>query len=193
MLIARSRYQGVWNIIRFNWPLFLVALLTIVTSLICAAFVPHPWNVLFRAGGLLAFGSVILSLVTSWMIYDRSSLYDLTWLRHFSLNQESCIVNLSAGFDETSEILKIRVPAEVIAMDFYDPVLHSEPSIRRARGVYSPSPELLKVTTSSFPQPDESVDLICMILSAHEVRKSDERTLFLAKRVEFLSLADESW
>jgi ubiquinone/menaquinone biosynthesis C-methylase UbiE len=178
MLGMRSNYQGVWNIIRFNWPFFLSALVAIFIGLAIAAAVPRAWSWLFLIGSLIAFGSMMVSLVVSWFIYDHSRLYDLSWFKESGLNESASVVNLSAGFDETSEILANALPSNLTSLDFYDPVHHSEPSIRRARQAFPPSPKLLKVSSSSFPFEDESVDLVCLILSAHEIRDSQERVVF---------------
>lgn len=56
---ARRPFQGVMNIVRFNWPLYLVAILVAGAALGLAAFLPGPWWVrgalALGAGGALFF------------------------------------------------------------------------------------------------------------------------------------------
>ena len=60
-----------------------------------------------------------MSLLVSWYVYDLSNLYKLSWL--FPNNDNIKIVNIHAGFDETSVLLSAKFPnAELIVFDFYD-------------------------------------------------------------------------
>ena len=117
------------------------------------------------------------SLLASWYIYDRSKLYDLRWLDGVA-NPER-IVNIGAGFDETSPILRDRFPdAELRVWDFFDAAKHTEASIRRARQIYPPDAETVLVSSGSLPMEANRADLVCLFMSAHEIRLQNQRVEF---------------
>jgi SAM-dependent methyltransferase len=176
MARMRGRFEGVGNIVRFNWPFFVVAALGVIGLAIAGVLTPFPWAALCGLAILGIVGPVLVSLLASHFIYDRSELYDLGWL---NVDAPDRLVNIHAGFDETSALLAIKFPqAHLRVLDFYDPDKHTEPSIKRARVRYPEYPNTEKVTTRALPMDPASADLVCLILSAHEVRDPTERTAF---------------
>jgi hypothetical protein len=92
------------------------------------------------------------------------------------------LVNIHAGFDETSALLRGRYPqAALRVLDFYDPRKHTEISIRRARKAYPAFPGTQSVTTEDVTLAAGSADCIFLILAAHEIRDPAERTRFFAR------------
>jgi hypothetical protein len=115
----------------------------------------------------------------SYYIYDYSNLYSLHFLDKIITNQPKNIININAGFDETSEILTSKYPnSKIIVFDFYDAKKHTEISIERARKAYPAFPKTQKITTNHVPLQENSVDYILLIFAAHEIRNSEERILF---------------
>lgn len=173
----RTPFQGVFNIIRFNRQFYLLSL----------AFLLLLWLLANRSNAplqgylyLLFFsiaGITLISLLVSWYVYDLSGLYHFSWLTVEKKKQR--IVNINAGFDETSVLLSKRFPdAELIVLDFYHPLQHTEVSIKRARKAYPPFPGTQQVLTASLPVADHTTDKVFVILSAHEIRNPQERTAF---------------
>lgn len=176
MALNRSPYQGVLNIVRFNWHFYLLAGGTLSILLLLRDWLPAPLPDLALAGIVLAVGSILVSLGVSHYVYDRSALYRLSSLAEADGRH---LFNIHAGFDETSAILRDRFPdATVTIGDFYDPALHTEVSIRRARRAYPPSPGTVPVTTTALPFPTDTFDASLAILSAHEIRVEAERIQF---------------
>ncbi|MEP6793846.1 MAG: methyltransferase domain-containing protein [Saprospiraceae bacterium] len=117
-------------------------------------------------------------MTVSFYIYDISDLYKLTWLDKWQSNNRK-IVYINAGFDETSHLFKRKFPnSELSVFDFYDPTKHTEVSIKRARKAYAPFPDTQQINTTHLPLPDNSVDVIFVILAAHEIRNDEERITF---------------
>ena len=176
----RQPFQGVSNIVRFNWHFYIIALVGVGLGLWLASWLGGWWLV---AGLCIAFGAIatlIISLIVSWYIYDRSDLYRLTWLP--DLEPGSRMVNIHAGFDETSALLVKRYPdAQLRVFDFYDPELHTEVSIKRARKAYAAYPGTEAISTTEVPLADNSVDVIFLLLAAHEIRNDDERWAFFGR------------
>jgi hypothetical protein len=161
--------KGVTNIIRFNWHFYIIAMVGITGLII----IHQPVIV------ALIVLSIIVSLGVSWYVYDYSDLYTLNWI---DIPSPDRIVNINAGFDETSVLLAAKYPAANLSVfDFYDPLKHTAVSIKRARKAYGAYPGTIAISTSSIPSAPASVDLIVLMLAAHEIRDDEERSMFLAK------------
>lgn len=168
MDVRRKPFQGVGNIIRFNWHFYLLSLLVI------AAGYYFGWYVITS----LAVAASIVSLLVSWYIYDYSDLYELNWIP--GSHTEGVIVNIHAGFDETSLLLAKKFSKSSLQIiDFYNPEKHTEVSIRRARKAYPVLPQTVSADTNKLPLENASADKIFVIFSAHEIRDPAERTVFL--------------
>lgn len=128
--------------------------------------------------GVIIF-PLIFSLLVSSYIYDFSNLYAFDWLHIFPTKEKLKIVNIHAGFDETSSILQQKFNASCLQVfDFYNPILHTEVSIKRARKAYAPYPDTISISTSKIPLDDQSIDFAFVIFSAHEIRNDEERIIF---------------
>jgi SAM-dependent methyltransferase len=166
MVTRRQPFQGVWNIIRFNWHFYVLAFGVMI--ILCA----FGWWML----ACLILAVMLISLGTSYYVYDLSNVYQLPWV---SSPASARILNIHAGFDETSGILAVKFPSAVMHVyDFYDPVKHTEVSIKRARRVYPPWPGTLPIKTDHIPVQDQVADRVILTLAAHEIRNTDERIRF---------------
>jgi len=173
----RKSGQGVFNIIRFNWHFYVVAILVILILIGFASFLSGWGSTLLLILVFLIFLSTFISLAASWWVYDLSNLYTFDWLNLPTAPNR--IVNINAGFDETSQLLKKKYPsAELLVLDFYDPDIHTEVSIHRARKAYPPYPGTQPVTSVNLPLLPQSTDYIFLCLSAHEIRDDAERQQF---------------
>lgn len=176
MEVERKSFQGVYNIIRFNWHFYLFASLILIPLLYFNnAFSQQiqSYILLLAITGII---SVVLSLVASFYTYDYSNLYRLEWLPN---SDRKKILNINAGFDETSKIIQNKFPkTELTVCDFYDQNKHTEVSIRRARKAYPPYEKTISVSTEKLPFQDNSFDCAIAILSAHEIRSRNERITF---------------
>ncbi|WP_245901685.1 class I SAM-dependent methyltransferase [Chitinophaga ginsengisoli] len=133
--------------------------------------------VLYLIPGLL-LAPIITSLLISFYIYDLSGLYHLNWINNTTA--ERLIVNIHAGFDETSLLLGNKYKhAELRIIDFYDPQKHTEVSIKRARKAYPLLPQTIPADADKLPIEDASADKIFVIFSAHEIRDEVERADFI--------------
>lgn len=184
----RKPFQGVWNIIRFNWHFYVLAFGFVLLIL---SFRGSFYSFNLIVVDILLFliiGSTILSLLVSTYIYDFSNLYKLSWLDKLSNDEQKKIVNINAGFDETSFLLKDKFKnCKLTVLDFYDPTKHTEISIKRARKAYPPFPNTQQVKTTDLPLQDNSADKIFTILSAHEIRNGGERKYFFQELRRVLS------
>jgi ubiquinone/menaquinone biosynthesis C-methylase UbiE len=174
----RKPFHGVWNIIRFNWQFYFLSIATVVVLLLLCNNLTAALRAAAIVLATLIVASTLISLTVSFYIYDISNLYKLTWLDKLQINN-SKIVNINAGFDETSNLLKSKfATSELLVFDFYDPMKHTEVSIKRARKSYPPFPNTQQASTTHLPLQDNSADKVFAILSAHEIRNDEERISF---------------
>ncbi len=191
MEIVRKPLQGTVNIIRFNWHFYLLALIAIVSLLLTADYFPST-AFLCYIGAVLILLPLFISLSVSFFAYDFSPLYSLPWLGHLSGGKNQTIVNIHAGFDETSGILKQKLPHDQFyVFDFYDPAKHTEVSIKRARKIYPATPGTKTIRTNHIPLPNHSVDKAFIIFSAHEIRDRTERICFFKELNRIVKLGGE--
>lgn len=186
----RSRYQGTWNVIKFNWHFYLGSFIAILILACLNLWLPESisWILILFISGIV--GTSLVSILATFYIYDVSSLYHFDWVQE--LESDQVVVNINAGFDETSSIVKKKLgAAQLIVLDFYDKKLHTEVSIERARKAYPPYPNTKKVATKDIPLLDNSVDVIIAFMSAHEIRNSVERIAFLTELKRVLKLKGE--
>lgn len=176
MEIARRSYQGVYNIVRFNWHFYVIAFFVIALLFYFKNIFGEGFqNYIIFFATLIAF-SIFSSLMVSFFVYDVSNLYQFNYLP--DLNNKK-VLNITAGFDETSPFLKNKFPeTELSICDFYDEEKHTEVSIKRARKAYPRIENTQTVSTEMLSFPDNHFDSVVAIFSAHEIRNDEERTQF---------------
>lgn len=175
----RKPFQGVWNIIRFNWHFYVVAIAFLCCLLLSENYLSLPTKPYLRIIELLILVPTLVSLCVSLYVYDLSGLYQLNWIDNRSQKHPMTIVNIHAGFDETSTLLASKFKkAELLVFDFYEPEKHTEISIKRARKAYPSFPNTKSVSTNHLPIADNTVDMVFIIFAAHEIRDEQERITF---------------
>lgn len=176
---VRKPFQGVANIVRFNWHFYALATAACITLYMCRLLFPGIMVINITAGVLLISLATVISLAASYFIYDRSDLYRLGWLNSINMPTAANIVNIHAGFDETSALLASKFPdARITVFDFYDPTKHTEVSVKRARRANPTYPGTVKTGTTNIPLQPGTVDSVFAILAAHEIRNPTERAAF---------------
>ena len=172
-MTERGRFDGVLNVVRFNWPSY--AATTVGIALAVGLGFPV-------VAALLALPA-LASLVATWWVYDASDLYELPWLAGIDRARASRIVVVTAGFDEIGAEIARRLPrAEVTVVDVFDPERTPERSIERARRVHG-AEGARPVDPAALPIGEGEIDLAVAFLSAHELRDRHPRiALFLELR-----------
>jgi ubiquinone/menaquinone biosynthesis C-methylase UbiE len=175
----RKPFQGVVNIIRFNRHLYLIAIAVLAFALTLSTFAGDAVSFFIKLVCLLVFLSISVSLLVSFYIYDLSGLYKLNWLSGIAPVLSGKMININAGFDEISILLRNKYPAaQLTVLDFYNESRHTEVSIRRARKAYSAYPGTIQISTENIPLANGYVDDIFLIMAAHEIRNESERVVF---------------
>ncbi len=181
MEIKRRKFQGVVNILSFNRHFYVYGLLALVA--ICAIFLWFNWSNLVLWLIVIAFMyGLVMPLIVSAYVYDFSGYYNFDWLKRVNLptGNEQYILNINAGFDETSFIVNHKFPqANLKVFDFYNAAQHTEPAIIRARKVSLVYPNTQQITSNAIPIDNKTIDIIFLLSAAHEIRTHEEKVAFL--------------
>lgn len=181
MEVNRRKFQGVLNILSFNRHFYVFGLIALAL-IIGSKFVFNWNNGLFW---LVICGFVYgltMPLIVSAYVYDFSGFYNFDWLKKMNLedSKQKLSLNINAGFDETSYVIKSILPeSELQVYDFYNAKQHTEPAIVRARKVSLVYPNTQQIESNSIPLNDSSADNIILVSAIHEIRKQDEKIQFL--------------
>lgn len=179
--MKRRKFQGVLNILSFNRHFYVFGLLAL--TLIIASHLVFSWTnpLYWIIIGAFLYG-LIMPLIISAYVYDLSGYYHFNWLKGLNIEESNAkqILNINAGFDETSFIIKSLFPqSNLTVFDFYNAKQHTEPAIVRARKVSLVYPNTQQIKTNSIPLEDNSVDIIFLLSAVHEIRSHEEKIQFL--------------
>jgi SAM-dependent methyltransferase len=178
---ARTSFQGVRQIVSFNWPKYAGT-----AALLCVALAAWPatgkWahTEMVHAVTLVfivpALYWTIASIAVSHYVYDRYPLYDLRWLHKVLAAEARQWVNIHAGLDETSTLIESQIPgARGAVVDIFDAQTMTEPSIERARQRRSNAQMDVRARYDRLPFEDARFDAAFLIFAAHELRRHAER------------------
>jgi SAM-dependent methyltransferase len=177
----RKKFQGVLNILSFNRHFYAIGLGALAILLGTQWLVEWPHLVFWVIVAAFLYG-LVMPLVVSAYVYDFSGYYQFPWLNNLLEDQEhiKLVVNINAGFDETSFIIKNKFPQSVLRVfDFYNAERHTEPAIKRARKVSLTYPNTRHIASNSIPLKDNTADVVFLLSAAHEIRSQTEKVLFL--------------
>lgn len=184
--MTRGSFEGVWNVVRFNWHFYVIIFAIILLILLTFPGFSDFYQALSLTFVFIIIMPVLISLKVTHKIYDDSTLYELNWLSEY--DEEISIASFNAGFDETTKIIRYKKPkAKVIALDFYDEQKHTEVSIKRARRAYPKVEGTLEMKSQEIPLPHSSIDLVIGFLSLHEIRDEAERVEFFSNIKKILN------
>ncbi|MGY8909705.1 MAG: methyltransferase domain-containing protein [Flavobacteriales bacterium] len=187
MEVKRKKFQGVLNILSFNRHFYVIGLLVLCLILIVCAYFEISKILIWVISGAFLYG-LVMPLIISAYVYDLSGYYDFKWFKDLNIDEKVAtqIVNINAGFDETSFTIKDKFSnSNLQVFDFYNADKHTEPAIIRARKVTNEYPKTIQINTKYIPLNTNSVDVIFLLSAVHEIRKDEEKVQLLkeCKRV----------
>jgi signal transduction histidine kinase len=179
-VIARGKYQGVAQIVRFNWPFYAAATVVLIVGACLVGALAIP--LLIRATLIAAIGGaafwLIMSLVVAHYIYDRAGIYDGAWIGNTMREKPKQWATFHAGLEEFHEVIRNQFPhSEGSVLDFFDATEMSEPSIRRARQLAN-APQSIAADFRALPLRNDELDAAFVFFAAHELRKPESRVRF---------------
>jgi ubiquinone/menaquinone biosynthesis C-methylase UbiE len=181
MEIKRRNLQGVLNILSFNRHFYFFGLAALAVLFASRWLIEWPGTVFWLIIIAFLYG-LLTPLIVSAYVYDFSGFYKFKWLKNVIKDDKLVkqIVNINAGFDETSFIIENNFPnSEIKVFDFYNAKQHTEPAIKRARKVSLVFPNTQQIASSSIPLKDNTADIIFLLSAVHEIRSHKEKIQFL--------------
>ena len=157
----RGPFEGVLQILRFNYPMFTGAALLLVAGAAVLKFLPLPWPVRCGTIVLMALGAAwtMTTLAVSHYVYDCYAIFKLRWLPQRLSGEVRQWANIHAGFDQASVPLQNAFPlARGRPVDLFDPAVMTERSIHRARAYYPAITGTLQGAFNRLPLEDSSLD-----------------------------------
>ncbi len=159
MEVKRRKFQGVLNILSFNRHYYVIGLAFLGILLVVHWLMEWHDLVFWLIMAAFLYG-LVMPLIVSAYVYDFSGYYKFLWLKNIVREDETVrlIININAGFDETSFMLKNKFPgSDLQVYDFYNDTQHTEPAIKRARKVSSVYPNTQQIASNSIPLKDDTL------------------------------------
>lgn len=181
MEIKRRKYQGVLNILSFNRHFYIYGLSVLLIVIISYLMLQWSTTLFWLIIAGYTYG-LLTPLIVSAYVYDYSGYYNFDWLKKLNIKdlQTTQLININAGFDETSFIIKEKFKrSDLKVFDFYNAKKHTEPAIIRARKVSLVYPNTQQIKSNFIPLKDKSVDAIFLLSAAHEIRNHQEKIQLL--------------
>jgi len=179
--VARSPFQGVLQILQFNWRSYLATAAAVAVALLALPFLSHLWRVALLLGVAPPLFWLVSSLFVSHYVYDRFPLYDLNWIAGALSRMPNRWLNIHCGFDETSSSLAVIFPGAAFdVVDIFDSRVMTEASIRQARRTERGAIAAKPARFDDLPFGSGTFDAAFCIFAADELRRDRQRTtLFL--------------
>lgn len=177
----RKPFQGVLNILSFNRHFYVFGIGLLGILIMFYFFFGWPQIVLWLIIAAFLYG-LIMPLVISAYVYDFSGFYSFQWLNDLISDHHNIqlIVNINAGFDETSFLIKNKFSeSDLKVFDFYNDKQHTESAIKRARKVSLVYPDTRRISSDSIPLKEKTTDIIFLLSAVHEMRSQKEKIQFL--------------
>ena len=181
MEIKRRKFQGVLNILSFNRHFYVIGLAVLAVVFTSRWFIEWPDTVFCLVVIAFLYG-LLMPLIVSAYVYDFSGFYEFNWLKKIIKDDTGVkqIVNINAGFDETSFIIQNNFPhSDIKVFDFYNAKQHTETAIKRARKVSLVFPNTQQIASGLIPLEDNTADIIFLLSAVHEIRAHEEKVQFL--------------
>ena len=175
-------------VILFNYKKILLGVIVSILLFVLSFFIDSTFiKTLFNIVGGLIVLNIIASILASYILYDKSDLYEINKLNEIvDFNNIENAVLIHASFDPLSINLEANYPKlNLTVCDIYGNRHEHESGIKISKKVFPPNPKEIIIHTNKLPFEDNSQDVILAITAIHEVLEHTERVLFFkeAKRV----------
>lgn len=168
------------KLIRYNWPLYVVCLLTAACGLMMfeASWLPWAVRVLGAIAACTASWFAIASCCAFYWMFDRPGFLEGKWLSKCVETPPRTCVQISVCVEETLVPMSQVFPnARCITIDLFDREVMTEPAIARAKDATTQQ-AAMRARPDSIPLDDSSTEFTLVTLAAHEIRSATIRHKF---------------
>jgi SAM-dependent methyltransferase len=192
VLPARTRFQGVLQILQFNRQKYLAGLAVTMAATLACPLLPPPDRRALLLGTVPALFWMASSLLVSHYVYDIFPLYDFRRIARLLARRPDRWINLHCGWDETSERLAEIFPASSRqVVDIFDAHSMTEISIRQARQANRSKIPAIPARFDALPFNADFFDAAFSIFAAHELRHHAQRVRLLREIARILAPGGE--
>lgn len=175
-------------VLLFNYKKILLGCIVSILFFIFSFQVDSYYLKLFLRGfSILIILNIIASLVASYILYDKSDLYELNDLKGIiDWDKIENAVLIHASFDPLSKRLEEKYSQlNLTVCDIYGNRHEHESGIEVSKKMFPPNPKEIRILPDKLPFDDGSQDIILAVTALHEVLDHDKRVLFFkeGKRV----------
>lgn len=175
-------------VILFNYKKILLGILvSILLFFISYQIDSSVLSILLKIIGVLILLNIIASILASYILYDKSDLYELENLKGIiDFENTENVVLIHASFDPLSQKLQSKYRhLNLSVCDIYGNRHEHESGIKVSKKVFPPNPKEIKIHPDKLPFENNSQDIILAITAVHEILNHNDRVLFFkeAKRV----------
>ncbi|RXM39323.1 hypothetical protein BOQ62_12145 [Chryseobacterium sp. CH21] len=145
------------------------------------------WIIFLRSFGCIIILNILASIAASYILYDKSGLYELNNLQEFvNWNKVENVVIIHASFDPLSEKMQKKYPdINFTVCDIFGNRHEHESGIEVSKKMFPPNPKEIRISPDNLPFENESQDIILAVTALHEILDHQKRVLFFkeAKRI----------
>lgn len=175
-------------VILFNYKKILLgAIISLFLFIISFQIHSDGFVLLLRGLSILIVLNIIASILASYILYDKSDLYELNDLKGIVDwdNVEKAVL-IHASFDPLSQRLEERYPnLHLTVCDIYGNRHEHESGIKVSKELFPPNTKEIRISPDNLPFENGSQDVILAVTALHEILDHEQRVLFFkeAKRV----------
>lgn len=175
-------------VILFNYrKIILGAIISLILFILSFRVDSLEWVLFLRIISVLIILNIIASITASYILYDKSDLYELNNLKGIvDWNATDHAVLVHASFDPLSGYLEEKYPdLHLTVCDIYGNRHEHESGINVSKKLFPPNEKEIRISPDKLPFEDGSQDIILAVTAVHEILDHDQRVLFFkeAKRV----------
>jgi len=175
-------------VILFNYKKILLGfLISILLFILSNQINSSGFSMFLKGFGVLIILNIIASVFASYILYDKSGLYELNNLKGIiDLNKVENAVLVHASFDPLSRKLEEKYKnLNVTVCDIYGNRHEHESGIKTSKKIFPPNPNEIKIHAEKLPFENNSQDIILAITAVHEILDHKKRVGFFkeAKRI----------
>ena len=135
---------------------------------------------LLRIFGFVILLNIFASIVASYLLYDKSDLYEFKNLNKFiDWEKTENATLIHASFDPFSKKLEEHHKnVNFTVCDIFENRHEQESGIKISKQTFPPNPKEIKISPTNLPFDNESQDVVLAITAVHEVLNHRDRVFF---------------
>ncbi|HRX29317.1 MAG TPA: methyltransferase domain-containing protein [Saprospiraceae bacterium] len=175
-------------VVLFNYQKILIGLFVSILFFVFSLLLNSTiLGLIFKIISLIIFLNIIASIIASYILYDKSDLYELQKINKVvNIAKDNKAILIHASFDPLSKKIENEYPnLNLTVCDIYGNRHEHDKGIKTSKKIFPPNPKEIKIHPNKLPFENESQDFILAITAVHEILNHETRVEFFkeAKRI----------